>query len=304
MNLEGRELVQNPDLLPVDKWIYSRLNNTAYAMEEAFLSYRFNDAAQTVYEFFWNDFCDWYVEATKLSIKSGDGGEKDRATTVLLDVLAQSLLLLHPLLPFITEEIYSKLPNARDGYLITAPYPVYNEKLADKNAEKDFAFLQEFVRQVRTLRSECTIPPDRKIKVLVRSERETLLKENVALVRLLAGLEELEIERVPLRTSTETLGVEGSHPHKERPAGSIGLVANEFEAFVFIAEVVDMNLLKHKFTKDLEKDSKYIEGLKARLANENFIKNAPPELVAGEKLKLEESLSRFDKIESYIRDMA
>jgi len=299
MNLEGRNLVENPDLLPVDKWIYSRLNNTARAMEEAFLSYRFNDAAQTAYEFFWNDFCDWYVEATKLSIKDGtmelcpseqSSLEKDRATTVLLDILSQALRLLHPLLPFVTEEIYSKLPNTGGELLITASYPVYREKLTDEAAEKDFALLQELVRQVRTLRSECTVSPDRKLKVLVYSRRDNLLVENAALIKLLAGLGELEIK--------------GAQTQTERPIGAIGLAGSEFEAFVFIAEAVDMKLLKQKFVKDLEKDKKYIESVKAKLANENFIKNAPPELVTGEKLKLEESLARTDKLESYIRDMA
>jgi valyl-tRNA synthetase len=289
MNLEGRELMEKPNLLPVDKWIYSRLNTTARVMEEAFLSYRFNDAAQAIYEYFWNDFCDWYVEATKLSVKEGAKAEKDRATTVLLDVLTQSLCLLHPLLPFITEEIYSKLPNNKaGGLLIIAPYPVYDEKLHDEKAEKDFAFMQDLVRQVRTLRSECTIPPDRKLKTLISTEQENLLKENAALLQLLAGIGELEIE-----------GATGP-----KPAGAIGLAGNGFEAFVFIAEAVDMAFLKQKFIKELERDKKFVEGLKAKLANADFLKNAPPELVAGEKLKLEDGLKKTSKLESYIRDMA
>jgi valyl-tRNA synthetase len=280
-------------------------------MEEAFLSYRFNDAAQAIYEFFWNDFCDWYVEATKLSIR--DGGvhsteprsgvasmmrsspldtEKDRATTVLLDVLSLSLRLLHPLLSFVTEEIYSRLPNVKPGeLLITAPYPVYDEKLADEKAEHDFSFLQDIVRQIRTLRSECTISPDKKIKVLIRSAEEQFLNENSSLVKILAGIAELKIEG----SSSNEAG---------KPAGSIGLAGNGFEAFVFIAEVGDTKILKQKFSKELERDLKYIEGLKAKLANNNFLKNAPQELVEAEKLKLEEAVKRTGKIESYIRDMA
>jgi valyl-tRNA synthetase len=291
MNLEGRSLVESPSLLPVDIWIFSRLNTCAKAMEEAFLSYRLNDAAQTVYEYFWNDLCDWYVEATKLSVKSNSDAEKDRATTVLLDVLAKSLRLLHPLLPFVTEEIYSYLPNIEAGeLLITAPYPLYDEKKSDMTAEQNFKFLQEIVRQIRTLRSECTIPPDRKLRVFLRSPgKESLLKENAELLRLLAGIGDLEVDNL----SQRPIGSKGS----------IGLAGTGYEAFVFIAEVVDMKLLRQKFSKELEKDLKYIEGLKQKLANENFIKNAPPELVTGEKLKLEESLKRTGKLESYIQDM-
>ena len=305
MNLADRSLVSDPALLPVDRWIYSRLNSAAQAMEAAFLSYRYNDAAQTAYEYFWNDFCDWYVEATKLSLNPGraagagdddaaGAAEKDRAATVLLDVLAESLRLLHPLLPFVTEEIYGKLPTVRSGagepeLLITARYPLYDEKRNDPAEEQRFAFLQELVRMVRTLRSECTITPEKKLRALVRldGERERVLDQNRGLVKLLAGIGELETE-----TAAGT-----------RPVASIGLVGNGFEVFVFVAEAVDTAALKQKFGRDLERDRKFIQGLRAKLADERFVKNAPPELVEGEKAKLDESLKRTDKIESYLRDL-
>ncbi|MCL2043903.1 MAG: valine--tRNA ligase [Treponema sp.] len=294
MNLEGRELVNNPDLLPVDKWIYSRLNNAAQAMKDAFLSYRYNDAALTAYEYFWNDFCDWYVEATKLSMKTGEdsavnAAEKNRATTVLLDVLAESLRLLHPLLPFVTEEIYSKLPNT-EGLLITAPYPEFDERRNSSDEIRHFAFLREFVRLIRTLRAECTITQDKKLRVLVRldGEQEQVLKQNEGLVKLLAGIGELEI------TADAANG---------RPPGSIGMAGSGFEVFVFIAEAVDITALKRKFEKDLDRDRAYIRSLQTKLANDQFVKNAPPELVAAEKTKLEEGLARTGKIESYLRDL-
>jgi valyl-tRNA synthetase len=275
-----------------------------------------------VYEYFWNDFCDWYVEATKLSLRADDdssqaAGEKDRATTVLLDVLAESLRLLHPLLPLVTEEIYGKLPNTQ-GLLITAPYPEYAANRADPKAEADFGFIQELVRMVRTLRSECTITPDKKVRVLVRlnddpareaglqeaglkeacldrdagSPRKVCLQDNAPLVRLLAGIGDLEIQAAV-----------GAAVGK-RPAGSIGLVGSGFEAFVYVAEAADLPALKKKFIRDVEKDAQFIRGLQSKLANERFVKNAPPELVAGEKAKLADAVKRMDKLESYIRDMA
>ncbi len=292
MNLEGRNLVENPSLLPADRWIYSRLNSAARSMEAAFLSYRYNDASQTAYEYFWNDFCDWYVEATKLSLKDDnapDEAEKDRAATVLLDVLAESLRLLHPLLPFVTEEIYGKLPNVPDGeLLITARYPQFDEARDNQPEEKKFALLQELVRMVRTLRSECTVTADKKLKVRVRAEgeQEQTLKQNESLVKLLAGIGELEIDTAQIA----------------RPAGSIGLAGSGFEVFIFIAEAVDIAALKQKFNKELERDIKFIQGLDAKLQNGQFIKNAPPELVAGERIKLEEARKRTGKLESYLRD--
>ena len=309
MNLEGRELVGNPALLPVDKWIYSRLNGAAKAMEEAFLSYRFNDAAQTAYEFFWNDFCDWYVEATKLSVRTGEDGpqnaaEKDRAASVLLYVLAESLRLLHPLLPFVTEEIYGKLPNAvrgGEGLLIGAPYPKFAEPRDDPKEEKNFAFLQEFVRMVRTLRSECTIAPDKKLRVAAKLEggREKLLRQNEGLVKLLAGIGELEIETATEVGTAKDKTTKGEAPGA-RPEGAIGLAGNGFGIFVFIAGAVDIGALKKKFAKELERDRAFVKTLQTKLANERFIENAPPELVAGERTKLEDSLARVGKLDSYL----
>jgi valyl-tRNA synthetase len=304
MNLDGRKLIDNPVLNAADKWIYSRLNGAAKTMKEAFLSYRYNDAAQTAYEFFWNDFCDWYVEATKLSMKDGSNDEKDRATTVLLDVLSQSLRLLHPLLPFVTEEIYQKLPEnssnrsagtqtgtGQKALLINAQYPAYDEKLNDPLQEKNFAALQSLVGMARTLRSECGITPDKKLRILIRSgtELEAPFKENEGLIKLLAGAGDLQIE--------------GASNTLDRPTGSIGLAGTGFEIFVFVAEAVDTQALKKKLSGDLERDQKYIENLRAKLANEQFIKNAPPELVEEQKIKLQETQQRTAKFADYLRDI-
>ncbi|MDR1325992.1 MAG: valine--tRNA ligase [Treponema sp.] len=294
MNLEGRTLVAVNTFSPADRWIYTRLNTAAKAMSDAFLSYRYNDAASAAYEFFWNDFCDWYVEATKLSLRAGDGAEKDRVTSVLLDVLAQSLGLLHPLLPFVTEAIHEKLPNSA-GLLISAAYPAYDEARADIEAEQNFGFLQELVRMIRTLKSECTIPTDKKIPALVRfsagDTRAAFLREQAELGKLLAGIADLRIE-------------EAIERQDDAKAGAITLLGSGFEAFVFVVEAVDLAFLKQKFTKELDKDKKFIKGLEAKLSNNSFVKNAPQELVAAEKAKLDEALKRTAKLEAYIGNMA
>jgi len=300
MNLDGRNLTENPALNPADKWIYSRLNGASAAMREAFLSYRYNDAAQTAYEFFWNDFCDWYVEATKLSMKDGCNEEKDRAATVLLDVLSQSLKLLHPLLPFVTEEIYQKLPcfqkpkgeKQETKLLICEKYPEYDKKLHSPSEEKNFSAVQSLVGMIRTLRAECGITQEKKLKILLRAgnELEKPFRENESLIKLLGGSGDLVIE-------TEKSSDQG------RPSGSIGMAGSGFEVFVFVAEAVDTKVLKKKFAGDIEKDQKYIESLRAKLSNEQFIKNAPALLVDEQKFKLEETLKRTEKFISYLRDI-
>jgi valyl-tRNA synthetase len=144
---------------------------------------------------------------------------------------------------------------------------------------------------IRTLRSECGITPEKKLRILLHSgaELEKPFKENETLIKLLAGAGDLQIE--------------GASVKSERPAGSIGLVGTGFEVFVFIAEAVDTNALKKKLSGDLTRDQKYIESLRAKLANEQFTKNAPPELVQEQKIKLQETIKRTEKFAFYLRDI-
>ncbi|MDR0909964.1 MAG: valine--tRNA ligase [Spirochaetaceae bacterium] len=293
MNLEGRELVDKPALKPADRWIYSRLNGTAKAMNEALMGYRFNDASQTAYEYFWNDFCDWYVEASKLSMRAGDEAEKNRAVTVLLDVLEESLRLVHPLLPFVSEEIYDKVGSSKEevgrGLLVTSPYPQYDESRNDQEAEAEFGFLQELVTKIRTLRSEFTVPPDKKIKVDVNvadSSKSSFLNEQQELVKLLANIGELDLR--------------ASAPSREN---TISLIGTGWEAHLYLADVIDMSALKQKFEKELANTAKYTAGLEQRLSNEAFTAKAPPELVEQEKAKLVEAKQRSEKLQSYIKGM-
>jgi valyl-tRNA synthetase len=316
----------------VDRWIYSRLNGAARTLSAAFEGYRFNDAAITAYEYFWNDFCDWYVEATKLSIRAGDDAEKDRATTVLLDVLSESLKLLHPLIPFVTEEIYAKLPaeckrsgnvelpleRKRKGnveLLITARYPAWDPERDDPEGEGRFAFLQDLVRRIRTCRSECTVTPDKQLRASVTvgggggnggeaALRAAFLKENAALVKLLAGLGELAVQSGGEAAGAGTAGGANGGAAHPVPAGAVVLAGADFQALLFIGEAVDLAALKAKFEKNLSKDKQFIRGLEAKIANPDFVKNAPAELVEGEKQKLAEARERTGKIESYLRGLA
>jgi valyl-tRNA synthetase len=320
MNLEGRELVANPELRPVDRWIYSRLAGAARTSIDAYEGYRYNEAATAAYEFFWNDFCDWYVEATKLSTKSGDAAEKDRAVTVLLDVLSECLKLLHPLLPFVTEEIYSKLPSKKSStkslkyakeecaddfeagaMLITAAFPSGDEGRIDRALEADFAFVQEIGKGVRTLRAECAVPPEKRLRVEahIAEEKLSFIEKHSDLISLLAGLQSLTLcaSNTADQNPRSPLPVPRSLP---TPQGSIGVAGDGFETFVFIAEAVDITALVAKWKKEIEKDRKFAAGLRGKLANENFLSRAPEEVVKEEKEKLALAESRIGKTESYI----
>ena len=306
-NLEGRTLipVTDADLTELDKWIYTRLDNAVANAKDAFEAYRYNDGASAIYEFFWNDLCDWYVEATKLSFKNGDEKEKDRAVSVLLNVLEESLRLMHPYIPFVTEEIWSKLPLAEivenrrkagsqkaitnsdyTGLLVDAPYPEVTE--ARKNAEVSARFdvLKELIRNVRGLRTECGIDPALKISIAIKVAAGTnaeVIKEKTDMIQLLAGIKTIEFVDA-------------------NPAKSIGTVGTGYEAFLLVDENINIDQLAAKFKKDIDWEKENVRRSENKL-NGKFAEHAPAELVQAERDALEVAKSKIEKLEGYLQNL-
>jgi len=300
MNLEGRELIEKPELRDVDRWIYGRLGAASGAIRDALATYRFNDAAGAAYEYFWNDFCDWYVEATKLSLRKGDDAEKDRAVSVLIAVLEESLALLHPFLSFVTEEIYQKLPGRADGQmLIVRPYPEATKSGGPDAVALDVSFeaLRELVRLTRSLKSEFGIAPEAKVRLALRFEPDfagaSFLRENGELVGLFIN-----------GPAPEELPVGASAQKATRPAGTVALVGKGFEAYAFVKESVDGAKLLDKLRKDLGKDEEFIKRATAKLGNAGFTASAPAEVVAKEREKLEDAERRAGKYRQYLEELA
>ncbi len=306
-NLEGRTLipVKDSDLTEIDRWIYTRLNRAVTNARSAFEGYRYNDGASALYEFFWNDFCDWYVEATKLSFWHGDDQEKDRAVSVLLNVLEESLRLLHPYLPFVTEEIYSKLPlkeiienrkkasgnviiasELYEGLLINAPYPLVKAERDNPEITTRFEVLKDLIGKVRALRVECGIDPAEKINIallITKGSPAEVCNEKVDMISLLAGVKAVDFVQA-------------------KPASSIGTVGNGFEAFILVDENINKEKLLERFNKTLETEKGYAARSQNKL-NGNFAQHAPAELVEKEKEILQESLNKIEKIEGYIASL-
>ncbi|MCE1196025.1 valine--tRNA ligase [bacterium] len=293
MNLEGRELLDPAaiEYTDIDKWILHRLDEAASQTAQALESWRFNDAAQTAYSYFWNDFCDWYIEATKLSTRSGDDAEKDRVTTVLLTVLEESLRLLHPFLPFVTEEIYGMLPNAK-GRLIVQPWPRHDEARVSPGLAARFDSLQSLVIMARTLRSEFQIPPEAKMPLTVKFEEgfdgAEFFKRNAALVGLLVNGPEPRF----------------AAPGTPKQAGAVALVGRGFELFVDVAELVDKAKLVAKLEKDIQKETAFVAKVAAKLANEAFVGSAPAEIVAQERQKGADAESKVAKLTRYVEELS
>ncbi len=294
MNLEGRQILPRAEVEQndIDRWIYHRLNQATRTVHEAVANYRFSDAARALYEYFWNDFCDWYIEASKLSLYSDEEGEKDRGISSLIYVLEESLRLLHPFMSFITEELYQKLPDfpgeKRPEAVIVAPYPEEIAERDDGRMERRFQALQELVRKVRTLRSEFTIPPSKKIRFDVRVEQDFEAGDYLA----------SRVDLIELLTSAEGVTFNGVDT-----SGSIAVVGVGFEAYVFVRDVIDVEAEIARLKKSREKAEKQLALAAKKLANEGFLSNASQEIIDKEREKHDELSRQVERMNAYLVEL-
>lgn len=304
-NLEGRELIQihDSDLTELDKWIYACLNKAAKTARDALEGYRYNDAASALMEYFWNEFCDWYVEATKLNFKNGDEREKNRQATVLLNLLEENLRLLHPFIPFVTEEIYSKLPveqiaknrsasekilptSSYCGMLICAPYPEFVTERENAAVSERFEVLKDLIGKTRALRTECGLDPAAKLHLSILIEKNSaaeVCREKVDMISLLAGMREVDFV-------------------EKKPAKSIGTVGAGFEAFLLVDENVNTEQLKSRFEKEIESEKKFAQNSQKKLSG-NFATHASKDLVEEERRKLAAAQNRIEKLTLYLAEL-
>ncbi|MDA3851130.1 MAG: class I tRNA ligase family protein, partial [Spirochaetaceae bacterium] len=235
----------------------------------------------------WNDLCDWYLEASKLYLYSDNQAEKNRAVTQLIGLLEESMRMLHPFLSFLTEEIYQKLPGV-DGPLITAAYPVVQSDRENPELDKNFDLLKDLVQKIRTLRSEFTIPPSKKIKVAVHCDKsmETFLQSETELIASLVKAEELEISHDMIQHT-----------------GAVKAVGKGYQAYAFIRDLIDVDKEIARMEKAIEKNDKLKKQTQGKLKNERFVSNAPAEVVEKEKEKLAEFEEVIQKMSAYLAEL-
>ncbi len=306
-NLEGRTLVavKDENLTELDLWIYACLDSAVKNCREALENYRYNDAAAAIHEYFWNDFCDWYVECTKISFKDGSDDEKNRAVSVLLNVLEESLRLLHPFIPFVTEEIYSKLPlkeivlnrkssgsqkilpdEEYSSLLVNAPYPQEKTERKNEKISARFGVLQDLIRSIRALRVECGIDPASKIHAALKisgGSHAEVIREKTQIVELLAGVSKITFT-------------------SENPAESIGTVGDGYECFILVDEKINKPQLEAKFKKEIAWEEENVRRSRNKLSGK-FAEHAPAQVVQEEKNRLEESERRIEKLSSYLKNL-
>ncbi|MBI5193493.1 MAG: valine--tRNA ligase [Nitrospirae bacterium] len=326
MNSEGAVRLDKDYLTLPDKWILSRLNNTIAEISGMLGEYRFDLASGTIYKFFWHEFCDWYLEFAKLQIAEG-GQRKENTSAVLLNTLDNVLRLLHPFMPFITEEIYQNGDfNNKGPSLMVSGYPVVEEPLLNDSAEKDMESVMEVIKTVRSMRSELNIPPSQIVDVHLKIADKSLMSgaitkghenqrdKNVPPI-LNLGTDRRGFPTPPEGFSNEFLNnlLEDNFIYLKRlawikdvvigkdikrPEKSAISVFSGGEIYLPLEGVIDIDKEKRQLSKRLSDMNNEIERINSKLSNKSFIEKAPEEIVQKEKGKYQELTEQKLRIEA------
>ncbi|HVZ81968.1 MAG TPA: valine--tRNA ligase [bacterium] len=267
-----------------DRWILSRLSKVTAEVTQDYERYRVAELSATLYRFVWNEFCDWYLESVKPRLYALAGSpEKTLAASMVVTVLEGILRLLHPVTPFVTEELWHKLPG-RSESIMRSPWPDPKDYPVDEKALEEFAFLQEVVTGIRTSRSELNVPPSAQVKVSYQG----------AALAFSAGSAQESLLK-PLGR------VQDYGPAKERPVKTALVVVKGGELYLHLEGLIDLKAEAAKQVKEREKLAKYVQTIEGKLRNESFVKNAPVELVDAEKAKLRETQEKIARIENNLK---
>jgi valyl-tRNA synthetase len=284
----GQDNSDDYELTQADKWIISRLQKAEQAVADGITNYRFDLASQALYDFIWNEYCDWYLELSKpvLWNDAAPAAIKKGTRHTLIRVLEATLRLAHPLMPFITEEIWQRvapLAGKTGDTIMLQPYPIADASKMDENAEADVQWLQLIIEGIRNIRGEMNIAPGKKVPVLFKNGSESdkiRLEQNAQLLNSLAKLESVTW------LSSDDIA----------PAAATQL-AGELEILVPMADLIDKDAELARLTKEIDKLNKELGSIKGKLSNANFVDRAPVAVVAKEQQRLEKQQVALKKLQ-------
>ncbi|WEG73921.1 valine--tRNA ligase [Vagococcus intermedius] len=270
INLNGHKTV-------ADRWILTRLNETIERVTTQFEKFEFGEAGRHLYNFIWDDFCDWYIEMSKEVLYGENEAQKQMTRSILVHVLDNIMRLVHPIMPFVSEAIWEKIPHQGDS-IVVAPYPTVNADFTDKKAAEGMEILKELIRSVRNSRSEVNTPMSKTITLLIKTNdvaAEEFLKENINYIERFCNPEELVIS-----------------PTIEAPELAMSAVITGAELYLPLADLINIEEEIMRLEKELDKWTKEVKMVQGKLSNERFVSNAPEAVVAGEREKEKDYLEK------------
>lgn len=278
-DFDANAVIDEKEFKLEDRWILSKLQTASRQINEYMDKYELDSAAKVAYEFFRGNFCDWYVEIAKTRVYGQEGSDKTVAQYVLKTVLDKGLRMLHPFMPFITEEIWQKL-GLDEETIMLSEFPTENKKYVDLAAEKEFDYLKEIVNTIRNIRGEANVSPAKKIEVIfkiVNDGEKEILEHNAKILDKLANVEKYEF-------------------NTEIPALVGFKLVETTEIYVPLADLIDKEKEIAKLEKDIQKTQKELDRVLGKLSNEKFLSKAPKEVIDKEngiKEELENKIAKF-----------
>ncbi|WP_336080811.1 valine--tRNA ligase [Thalassospira sp. CH_XMU1448-2] len=273
------------------RWIVGKTVEAAKAVGTGIETYRFNDAASGAYQFVWGSFCDWYLELAKPVLMGQDEEAKAEIRAVTAWVLDQILLILHPVMPYITEELWEQISDNRSKMLISESYPKFDDALIDRTAEAEIDLAIRLIGDIRGVRSEMNVPPAAEVPIYLVDATDAM--------KAAVSAQEAQVKRL---ARVAEIGFKGQGDVEAIAKGAIQAVVDGVAVFVSVADFIDVAAEKSRLEKEMQDKTKYIKAQEGKLSNEKFVSRAPEHIVATEKAKLEEARDTLAKLtEAYDR---
>ncbi|RJS59845.1 valine--tRNA ligase [Bacillus sp. PK3_68] len=291
MNMDGlkyEEIDLSGEKSVADKWILTRLNDTITNVTKLADRYEFGEVGRVLYNFIWDDFCDWYIEMAKLPLYGEDEAAKKTTRSILAYVLDNTMRLLHPFMPFITEEIWQNLPHEGET-IVTAKWPEVNEELSDQQAAEEMKLLVDIIRSVRNIRAEVNTPLSKKIKLIIKAKDDTVLntlESNRAYIERFCNPEELVL-------STTAVA----------PDKAMTAVVTGAELFLPLEGLINIEEEIARLQKEWDKWNSEVERVQKKLGNERFVSKAPQKVVDEERAKEKDYLEKRAAVEARMKEM-
>lgn len=293
----GRFLLMNAQNITIDKelvdkhldftdrWIMSRFQKTIKEFTEAIDDYEINNAAKIIYSYVWNDFCDWYVELSKFRLYNATDEVKSALLSRAISLFEEMLKLVHPFMPFITEEIWQLLDERKPGSSISIQeFPKYYGILVDEIAEKNVEFLQNIITAIRNIRGEMNIPPSKNINVILKTDK--INEEQISYIKSIVKIDQLTVD-----------------PKIEKPKASASSVVKDCDIYIPLEGLIDLNVERNRLEKEIARISGSLEGVKKKLSNEGFVAKAPAEVIERERTKMHDWEKSLEKLKAILADL-
>ncbi|MEW6006505.1 MAG: valine--tRNA ligase [Stygiobacter sp.] len=268
-----------------DKWIVSRFNKTIKEVNDALDKFEVNAASKIIYSYVWNDFCDWYIELSKTRLYHGTEEVKSAVLTRAISLYEEMLKLVHPFMPFITEEIWQLLDERKNGESISIKeYPKFDKNKIDEKAEQEISFVQGVVTAIRNIRGEMNIPPSKSINVFLKSSQITVAQEKY--IKSLVKIDDFIVDE-----------------NLDKPKASASAVVKGCDIFVPLEGLIDVKVERQRIEKEIARLLNSYNGVRKKLENENFVSKAPAEVIEREKQKMNDWQKALEKLQSILEDL-